>query len=764
MESRLAHLQERQQERQGRLRQHRRQTSTPTGFQAVNLPRASITQQRQAASHRRGESLQIRRDYCTSSSPMKQDYVVSMGTNNTGLTNGMQDNFFPGQAQRSPDSASSWGPREMNEQCFMSPYGTPQTHRFGPPYVNSNAIHFDPYDGELDGIMNDGPVGFENMGGKDFISFNQNSASMTPNYAANLESMQHNRSMENWKPNSYMANPRERRISQSLMDRVRKYDDNVGVEHYQRPMTPPGQDCMFPNLIQVDTEFTYNNTVEASYFPPTPIGTPQHSAVKIEARGRFDDGYDESMEETLKPSRGRLNKMRVDTIFQAMPQQDQHYLAPSPTGSITLSGGQTYANKGFAPIPEYSLDNEFMKQKNGLQPLETPQFTADLYAVNSDSEFYSHTPTSINDSDSQSSSGWQTPHRRSDSMASMVSNSSTSDEIDVEASRTPTGITSDEINVHISAPDASENKWTCTFETEGIACGKKFGRKENIKSHVQTHLGDRQYKCPDCNKCFVRQHDLKRHAKIHSGAKMYECPCKKRFARHDALTRHKQRGMCIGAVEGAIRKQSRRGRPPKNARPDSETRATKSAKQRQKNMSISSTASSDNGGGQLYKMMPTMNLTAGPQLGDLASVSQAPMGCVAGPSVEYAGHASDGSVQSYVSPQAIMNDMSSHSGSPADTTTPYHSPAEAAALMSQQSPALESFSADDYTNSPELNPMSDSNMMLSTAALGGIKPDEMIENNFLGWSNGSRDNFSLNEDISQDTNAIDDEELDMFFA
>ncbi|KAM0794478.1 hypothetical protein BDR22DRAFT_794605, partial [Usnea florida] len=85
-------------------------------------------------------------------------------------------------------------------------------------------------------------------------------------------------------------------------------------------------------------------------------------------------------------------------------------------------------------------------------------------------------------------------------------------------------------------------------------CDKKFGRKENIKSHVQTHLGDRQFQCKDCLKCFVRQHDLKRHANIHSGVKSYPCPCGKGFARHDALTRHRQRGMCIGAFEGTPKK------------------------------------------------------------------------------------------------------------------------------------------------------------------------------------------------------------------
>ncbi|KAF3919278.1 hypothetical protein ABW20_dc0107449 [Dactylellina cionopaga] len=121
------------------------------------------------------------------------------------------------------------------------------------------------------------------------------------------------------------------------------------------------------------------------------------------------------------------------------------------------------------------------------------------------------------------------------------------------------GISNDEISAYISGPEPSDNKWVCLFPE----CQKRFGRKENIKSHVQTHLGDRQFRCEVCKKCFVRQHDLKRHAKIHTGIKPYPCKCGNSFARHDALTRHRQRGMCIGAFEGIVKKVVKRGRPKK---------------------------------------------------------------------------------------------------------------------------------------------------------------------------------------------------------
>lgn len=122
-----------------------------------------------------------------------------------------------------------------------------------------------------------------------------------------------------------------------------------------------------------------------------------------------------------------------------------------------------------------------------------------------------------------------------------------------------TGISMEEITSFISGPEPSDGKWVCKFPE----CDKRFGRKENIKSHVQTHLGDRQFQCAVCKKCFVRQHDLKRHSKIHTGIKPYPCLCGNSFARHDALTRHRQRGMCIGAFEGIVKKVAKRGRPRK---------------------------------------------------------------------------------------------------------------------------------------------------------------------------------------------------------
>ncbi|KAL8658260.1 MAG: hypothetical protein Q9226_001142 [Calogaya cf. arnoldii] len=161
-----------------------------------------------------------------------------------------------------------------------------------------------------------------------------------------------------------------------------------------------------------------------------------------------------------------------------------------------------------------------------------------------------------------------TSHRRTQSEAT----------VDLDGTNEDTGVTEDEISSYIVGPH-QDNKYMCVYE----GCQKLFGRKENIRSHVQTHLGDRQWRCNHCQKRFVRQHDLKRHSKIHTGQKPHLCPCGNGFARHDALTRHRQRNTCVGGfgvAEGMPQSPSKRGRPKK--RPDMESRRDKAAKTRER--------------------------------------------------------------------------------------------------------------------------------------------------------------------------------------
>nr|WRH23630.1 putative Microtubule-associated protein [Naematelia aurantialba] len=89
-------------------------------------------------------------------------------------------------------------------------------------------------------------------------------------------------------------------------------------------------------------------------------------------------------------------------------------------------------------------------------------------------------------------------------------------------------------------------RFKCLIE----GCDRVFPRKSAVSSHVQTHLDDKPFVChvDDCNAAFVRQHDLRRHQRIHKGDKPFPCICGKGFARGDALMRHRQRGICAGAI------------------------------------------------------------------------------------------------------------------------------------------------------------------------------------------------------------------------
>ena len=147
-------------------------------------------------------------------------------------------------------------------------------------------------------------------------------------------------------------------------------------------------------------------------------------------------------------------------------------------------------------------------------------------------------------------------------------------DIDRDTSVEDPVITSKEITAFMYGP-GSDNRWSCKFP----GCSRTFGRKENIKSHIQNHLGDRQFICSVCGNDFVRQHDLKRHMKIHSGVRPYTCPCGRTFCRQDALTRHRQRNTCEGGLNGIS--PIKRGRP-KKVRPHSDQRLEKSTKTRQR--------------------------------------------------------------------------------------------------------------------------------------------------------------------------------------
>jgi uncharacterized Zn-finger protein len=87
-------------------------------------------------------------------------------------------------------------------------------------------------------------------------------------------------------------------------------------------------------------------------------------------------------------------------------------------------------------------------------------------------------------------------------------------------------------------------EYMCSLAVPG--CGSTFTRHFNLKGHLRSHNDERPYKClydgcPKATVGFARQHDCKRHMLLHEGLRPFECEgCGKKFARLDALTRHRK--------------------------------------------------------------------------------------------------------------------------------------------------------------------------------------------------------------------------------
>ncbi|KAK8137869.1 hypothetical protein PG984_001249 [Apiospora sp. TS-2023a] len=544
------------QARQQHLRQHRRQNSTPTATEAMkiatnnsNLPPMhqfqQQQQQRQRMSHRRGMSLDTRRH--PMHTPTRQEFPTHV------LRETQQQRIArPGHNQQAISNLAN------DENYLISTHGTPQMQGFDPncfdglPPQQDMNLQFNFYEAQMNMMMKKNQESFsESMSSSQDFELYPSSSMSTPTFMNFSESPNGG---QGWISEGETSHSRRgsRRISNGIMDRVSKFENmHPGMEGSQRPLTPPHQNA-------------------TDYFPITPSDTPHNRTIKhSRVPQRFAEGYDESMEETIKPNRGnRRTRTTFDEMRQAAEVQP---IAPAPSRSQTMPMPGTYEA---APVQD---NNNYlaMGQMNNGMTIQT-QFHGmprPSHPLSASSDFSHH------------ASPYDTIHERTESVASIASAASIAD-IDIEQTKLTTGITMDDIHQYIEGPDPKDNKWVCVFED----CNKRFGRKENIKSHVQTHLNDRQYKCPTCQKCFVRQHDLKRHAKIHTGIKPYPCECGNSFARHDALTRHKQRGMCIGAFDGVVRKVVKRGRPRKH-RPDMDERKDKSTRTRRKNESISSTSS-----------------------------------------------------------------------------------------------------------------------------------------------------------------------------
>lgn len=343
---------------------------------------------------------------------------------------------------------------------------------------------------------------------------------------------------------------------------------------FQAPMAPPmeraisqmsQQDPPSPSKQQIDdlrdhVEALYGKgvNINISSVLPTPVATPSKRASvsidKIDA-SPIPFSLNEVPDVNFAPASG-VNM--ITTMERTM--SDQGYASPvfSPTH---MSPAQSFLGS-----PQMTTSQSF-----------DPTMAADgmVFADNTLHSFVSSPPVLLTDVDvssPQSNSSHFSANSHTPKPTSLAPQN-------INGCIQATGVDPESISAYISEQDPVTHKWKCLFPK----CNHPlFGRRENIRAHVQTHLGDRQFVCNVCQKCFVRQHDLKRHAKIHMGVKDYACLCGSTFARMDALTRHRQRGMCQGGFPGAVRTEKKRGRPKKN-RPEMDDRVTKANTQRQRN-------------------------------------------------------------------------------------------------------------------------------------------------------------------------------------
>ncbi|KAF9901199.1 hypothetical protein BX616_002342 [Lobosporangium transversale] len=231
--------------------------------------------------------------------------------------------------------------------------------------------------------------------------------------------------------------------------------------------------------------------------------------------------------------------------------EDGHGLMPSD---------QTYGDVGFqsaypgddSNVPPLSMPNRSSRRASYGQKHERTEDNI----MSSGKRLRSDTTSSSSSSSSQrrvSGPSTHGSHSRNSSMSSINSHNSILDNSSFSSSSPPTSLGSSSSSSSSSSSFLNNGKaprqqadtiekrmHPCTFE----GCHKSFTRAFNLRSHLNTHNGERPHKCPEpgCDWDFVRRHDLDRHVKSkHMANKPYACRhCPSRFGRSDALQRHRR--------------------------------------------------------------------------------------------------------------------------------------------------------------------------------------------------------------------------------
>jgi regulatory protein SWI5 len=239
--------------------QHRRQNSTPTAFETMEIANSLPTlpphqqprpqQGRPRVSHRRGMSLDTRRQQIQSPTFRQEFHQTVSEHTNTG--HNTQHVLREAQQQRiaRPGPQQAYANLASDENYLISPHATPQMQGFegqcfdGLPASQPMNMPFDMYNGQLNTMMKKNPEGFSHgmPASQDFELF-PNSAISTPTFMNFSESAA---GAAAWMSEGEGSDSRRssRRISNGIMDRVSKFE-NMGTEGpQQKPITPPNQNA-----------------------------------------------------------------------------------------------------------------------------------------------------------------------------------------------------------------------------------------------------------------------------------------------------------------------------------------------------------------------------------------------------------------------------------------------------------------------------------------------------------------------------------------
>ena len=558
---------------------HRRQNSTPT-LSIWNKPNLRPHTPQHYGIHRRGISLDE-----ISPNDFKQDNG-HVGVGKVEFDIRQQDEQQ--QLQEAQQTTARPGQQQNDKQC-----GTILQHVEALPDQESDNVYFsnddinslmpglDPTTTSQDDTHMNNTMDF-------FHSFDSyTSAENHTGFASRIEN-----------PSEHMPQNKFTEMK-SMPDGLPDTFANADTHTPQRPCTPANQTNksqylhVLSRIVHADpsidyhpltpstTPFSHRTHVQHASFSRTAAGSPTRRDVNLTIKASHPMQRGKSCQDNFATMRQPATSPDPMSPPRTAPLQRRSVdIADMPQSSFLnlndLKLDMPSSNGGYNPANYSPMTNAISSTMSSFQ--SSPEAThlslfdsaeVDSAVINAKLSYFQASQGVVSIC-GQPPTNQQSPETRAQSVS----------EIDVEECIEDTGVTVEEIASFIQGPFPDDSKWRCLFEEErGKPCGKRFARKENAKSHVQTHLGDRQYVCKVCHTRFVRQHDLKRHFKIHTTDKPHKCPCGKDFHRHDALTRHRQRGMCVGAFEDSPKKSIKRGRP-KKQRPNTEDRIEKAAKTR----------------------------------------------------------------------------------------------------------------------------------------------------------------------------------------